>query len=586
MKEKVTLQGKSLVFNALFALLNLVGLSLIVIGYHDSFQVQATWYKIIGLVVLLLSVGGLLLFRGRLMMAAVARVLVGGIFIVSGLVKANDPIGFSYKLEEYFEDGALAFRIKEWFSSPGFSMEFLIDYALFLSIVICIVEIVLGVLTIIGGKIKLVSYMLLLLMLFFTFLTWHTANCDATQKFVDHDTYTMSDPLAQLKLEDSKTNEELKIISQSDEELIVEEMKLPQCVDDCGCFGDAMKGSVGRSLTPKESFWKDIVLVYLVLWIFLAQWVIQPNTFRQNSAFIVSSVLVICFFSWVFGWYFPIFFGLISIIGALWMLRVGGKFLGNYWGSILMIVLLTVIMVGYVLMYLPLKDYRPYALGSNLIEKMNDGVEGEYESLLVYANKKTGEKREYSATSLEYTESKIWEDTDWKYESMVQSVIVPTKIPSITDQFNPFIDVSDISDDELQIAAFKEMYENAKVDGTISELSIRDLIVSSPQFVLVSSKNLMEGNWNIIDRLKGIQKECVKADVPFAVICGASREQINEFRKKHSFNAPIFVNDETELKAISRSNPTLLVIEKGIVRGKYPFRSTPSKEKFKTKHLK
>lgn len=586
MKEKVTLQGKSLVFNALFALLNLVGLSLIVIGYHDSFQEQATWYKIIGLVVLLLSVGGLLLFRGRLMMAAVARVLVGGIFIVSGLVKANDPIGFSYKLEEYFEDGALAFRIKEWFSSPGFSMEFLIDYALFLSIVICIVEIVLGVLTIIGGKIKLVSYMLLLLMLFFTFLTWHTANCDATQKFVDHDTYAMSDPLAQLKLEDSKTNEELKIISQSDEELIVEEMKLPQCVDDCGCFGDAMKGSVGRSLTPKESFWKDIVLVYLVLWIFLAQWVIQPNTFRQNSAFIVSSVLVICFFSWVFGWYFPIFFGLISIIGALWMLRVGGKFLGNYWGSILMIVLLTVIMVGYVLMYLPLKDYRPYALGSNLIEKMNDGVEGEYESLLVYANKKTGEKREYSATSVEYTQSKIWEDTDWKYESMVQSVIVPTKIPSITDQFNPFIDVSDISDHELQIAAFKKMYENAKVDGTISELSIRDLIVSSPQFVLVSSKNLMEGNWNIIDRLKAIQKECVKADVPFAVICGASREQINEFRKKHSFNAPIFVNDETELKAISRSNPTLLVIEKGIVRGKYPFRSTPSKEKFKTKHLK
>lgn len=586
MKEKVTLQGKSLVFNALFALLNLVGLSLIVIGYHDSFQEQATWYKIIGLVVLLLSVGGLLLFRGRLMMAAVARVLVGGIFIVSGLVKANDPIGFSYKLEEYFEDGALAFRIKEWFSSPGFSMEFLIDYALFLSIVICIVEIVLGVLTIIGGKIKLVSYMLLLLMLFFTFLTWHTANCDATQKFVDHDTYAMSDPLAQLKLEDSKTNEELKIISQSDEELTVEEMKLPQCVDDCGCFGDAMKGSVGRSLTPKESFWKDIVLVYLVLWIFLAQWVIQPNTFRQNSAFIASSVLVICFFSWVFGWYFPIFFGLISIIGALWMLRVGGKFLGNYWGSILMIVLLTVIMVGYVLMYLPLKDYRPYALGSNLIEKMNDGVEGEYESLLVYANKKTGEKREYSATSVEYTQSKIWEDTDWKYESMVQSVIVPTKIPSITDQFNPFIDVSDISDHELQIAAFKKMYENAKVDGTISELSIRDLIVSSPQFVLVSSKNLMEGNWNIIDRLKAIQKECVKADVPFAVICGASREQINEFRKKHSFNAPIFVNDETELKAISRSNPTLLVIEKGIVRGKYPFRSTPSKEKFKTKHLK
>ena len=46
MKEKVTLQGKSLVFNALFVLLNLIGLALIVMGYHDSFQEQSAWYKI------------------------------------------------------------------------------------------------------------------------------------------------------------------------------------------------------------------------------------------------------------------------------------------------------------------------------------------------------------------------------------------------------------------------------------------------------------------------------------------------------------------------------------------------------------
>ena len=53
-------------------------------------------------------------------MSSVARVLVGGLFIVSGSVKANDPMGFAYKLEEYFEDGALAYRIKEWFGAPGF----------------------------------------------------------------------------------------------------------------------------------------------------------------------------------------------------------------------------------------------------------------------------------------------------------------------------------------------------------------------------------------------------------------------------------------------------------------------------------
>jgi hypothetical protein len=41
---------------------------------------------------------------------------------------------------------------------------------------------------------------------------------------------------------------------------------------------------------------------------------------------------------------------------------------------------------------------------------------------------------------------------------------------------------------------------------------------------------------------------------------------------------PVFLNDETELKAIARSNPSLLIFEKGTVKGKYPHRSTPTFE--------
>ncbi|MCH5721397.1 hypothetical protein MKP07_37025 [Niabella hibiscisoli] len=32
----------------------------------------------------------------------VARIIVGVLFIFSGLVKANDPIGLSYKMQEFF----------------------------------------------------------------------------------------------------------------------------------------------------------------------------------------------------------------------------------------------------------------------------------------------------------------------------------------------------------------------------------------------------------------------------------------------------------------------------------------------------
>lgn len=616
MRKKATVEGRSFFFNALFVLLNLVGLTFVVVGAHKSFEDKYILFSFIGYFLLATSAGGLIIFQGRLMMANVARVLVGGLFIVSGLVKANDPLGFSYKLEEYFEDGALAYRIKELFGAPGFSLEFFIEWALVLSVLICIFEIVLGVLTIIGGKIKLVSYLMMAMMIFFTFLTWHTATCDSSKKFLDRDTYELSSPIAQIKLDQSKTDKELKIISKDNGKLVVEEMKSPQCVDDCGCFGDAMKGSVGRSLTPKESLWKDIVLLYLVFWIFLAQWLIEPNTSKGNVRFIVASMIVIIFFSWIFGWYFPIAFGLLSIIGALWIKRAGGVILGNWFGTAVLVSLLCLFMVGYVLMYEPLKDYRPYAVGSNLVEKMNDGVEGKYESALVYKNKKTGETIEYLASSQEYIDSKIWEDENWEYLDMTQKEIIPTRIPSITDQFNPFLSLADIGPAEKRMVFVQDQLKNAKIKGyrlldlaynseievseeeynkddypdsdykmigeiqmnnpSFNEVSARNFITTADRVMVLSVKSMSKANWNQIKRYKELY-ESAKADgIPFIMICNGSREEIVEFRKKNGMDIPVFLNDETELKAIARSNPSLLIIEKGIVKGKYPHRSTPS----------
>src|SRR5690606_41160105 len=77
------------------------------IRYFHVTGVQTCALPILGWGLVLASSLGLFIFRGRLMMSSVSRILVGGLFIVSGMVKANDPLGFSYKLEEYFEDGAL-----------------------------------------------------------------------------------------------------------------------------------------------------------------------------------------------------------------------------------------------------------------------------------------------------------------------------------------------------------------------------------------------------------------------------------------------------------------------------------------------
>lgn len=642
MKEKITVEGRSMIFNIAFVVLNLIGLAFIVAGYHESAEGNATMYKLIGWILMLLSVGGIIVFKGRLMMSTVSRVLVGGLFIVSGLVKANDPLGFSYKLEEYFEDGALAYRIKELFGWPGFSMEWLIDFALWLSVIICIAEIILGVLIIIGGKVKLVSYLMMFMMIFFTFLTWHTSTCDGNVKFVDHDTYDLSDPadaaLSNIKLEEAKLAfdsekaakkekkkfvKEIWVISKSKDEIVIAEMKAPQCVLDCGCFGDAMKGSVGRSLTPKESLWKDLILLYLVLWIFISQWIIKPNTRKQNLILSTASMGVVIFFSWVFGWYFPIFFALVSIIGAIWILRAGGKYFGNYYGSALLVSILCIFMITYVLMYNPIKDYRPYAVGSDLNEKMNDGIEGKYEYFYYLTDLRTKNKKRVPMSSITQD---MWDHPEiWKADYDTLDCIVKPKIASISD-FHPSIEIADLSKSEkglkmiktfmdttsIKMIKFRDLYDNAEYDLPIAEYNldeyptegytILDTLIGYPEeitdidimgailkekrIVIVVSKSLKEGSWSNIRKLKALKSLCDKKNVPFIMVCNASRDEVVNFRKKNNFDIPTFAMDEIELKVISRSNPSVVVIENGVVKGKYPHRLTPSVESFKSNHLK
>jgi hypothetical protein len=265
-----------------------------------------------------------------------------------------------------------------------------------------------------------------------------------------------------------------------------------------------------------------------------------------------------------------------------------------------------------------MKDYRPYAQGTNLLEKMNDGVVGKYESVLVYKNKKTGEKKEFLSTSKEYLASKIWEKTDWKYLEMTQKEVVATRIPSITEQFNPFLALTDITEAEYNLPVVQELLKATKIQGlkildltynskmevsfeeyseanfnpleyrildtiemnnpAMTDISIRDYIIKTDRILVLSAKNLMKGNWSKIERYKSIYAACKKKEIPFVLITNASRAEITSFRKKYKFNVPVFLNDETELKAIARSNPSLLVIKKGKVAGKYPHRSTPSFE--------
>jgi len=135
----------------------------------------------------------------------VARIFVGLLFIFSGLIKANDPLGFSYKLVEYFE---------------VFHITFLNFLALSMAIVLCSLEMLLGFALLIGVRSKQVAWGLLLLIIFFAFLTFYSAAFKVVQT--------------------------------------------------CGCFGDAIV------LTPWQSFSKDLVLLLLIIVLFKNKTKIHP----------------------------------------------------------------------------------------------------------------------------------------------------------------------------------------------------------------------------------------------------------------------------------------------------------------------
>lgn len=135
----------------------------------------------------------------------IARVIVGVLFIFSGLVKANDPLGLSYKMQEFFE-------VWGW--------NFFNDYTLAFSVLMIAFEIIAGVAVLLGWRMKLFSWLLLLLILFFTFLTGYAV--------------------------------------------------LSGKIRTCGCFGDCIP------LSASQSFTKDIILTILIIFLFRYRHLIRP----------------------------------------------------------------------------------------------------------------------------------------------------------------------------------------------------------------------------------------------------------------------------------------------------------------------
>lgn len=149
------------------------------------------------------------------------RIFVGVLFIFSGLIKANDPMGLSYKMQEFFEI---------W------GMDFLNDYTLALSILMIAFEIIAGVAVLVGWQFQLFSWMLFLLIIFFTFLTGYAV--------------------------------------------------LSGKIKECGCFGDCIK------LKADQSFAKDLILLVMTGFLLYKRKSIQSLFSTKLSVFILLIISI------------------------------------------------------------------------------------------------------------------------------------------------------------------------------------------------------------------------------------------------------------------------------------------------------
>jgi len=98
--------------------------------------------------------------RGMKILRTIFRILVGLVFIYSGFVKAIDPLGTVYRMEDYF----LAFNIP-WF----------MQFSLYLTIFLCVLEFSVGISLLFNLWIRKMAWVLLAMMIYFTVLTFFDA---------------------------------------------------------------------------------------------------------------------------------------------------------------------------------------------------------------------------------------------------------------------------------------------------------------------------------------------------------------------------------------------------------------------------
>ena len=325
-----------------------------------------------------------------------------------------------------------AYKFEEYFGADVLNLEFLIPYALQFSILLILAEIMLGVMLLIGFKAKITVWSLFFITLLFLFLTWYSAYYDK--------------------------------------------------VTDCGCFGDAI------TLTPWETFYKNIILIVLIIYLIIRVYDIQP---------IISETFV----KWV------------SIVSFATFMFI----------------------TFFVLKHLPIIDFRAYAIGKNIPEGMltpEGAAKPVFEDTWIY--NVDGEDKVFTT-----------EDKPWAIEG---STFVDRKTKTIEKGYEP--PIHDFT-----------MERNGE--------DITELLMQKERLMLIVAYDLNKTNESSWLHIKEISDKALQNGYSVYSFSASTEEDYLKIKKKYNLEADLLFCDETTLKTIVRSNPGIVILNKGTITGKW-----------------
>lgn len=269
-------------------------------------------------------------------------------------------------------------------------------------------------------------------------------------------------------------------------------------VKDCGCFGDAV------IISNWETFWKNIVLSIMAIFVFIFRDDVK-SPYSEKTQWLTS------------------FSSIIFIIG--------------------------ISLIGY--SHLPLFDFRPYKIGTNIPEamKLPEGApQDEYESVYIYS--KDGAEKEFT----DLNEVPVG-DTTWVFVDAKHTLVKKGAEPPIHD----FSIITVDTDDDIT----------------------PEILASDQYTFLLIAANLADADIDHIDDINDIYDYAKDNGYGFYCLTAGTPEEISRWENFTGAEYPFCKTDETTLKTIIRSNPGLMLIKDGIVYDKWHYNDFPDESELK-----